>query len=355
VVDTKELLQQVLDAFNEPAFVIGVDDYKIKLANKKFTEVYGKNSVGETCWKKLRKNQHQPCEFCTNPFLVDGKNQPTGIFYSAYKSDVTGKWYQCSDQALKWLDDKLVALKITQDITQLKEAVQKNLVLLQQNTELRRQVITLLDEERKKLARNLHDEIGQIGTAIKLNADYLLMESNQNRSQDEDAVLKDISKQAVCLLKLLKQICVNLDPCSVSTALTLQEMLENLFNDWLFRNRRITGEIEINLETLNDGLDSDIKTTVYHILQESLTNISKHSMATWVKLQCEVKENSADEANKQILELTVDDNGVGISEQNQSVGLGQLYMKERVVQVEGNLDIGVSSLGGVRVKVQIPV
>jgi len=353
---TTDFLQKVVDTFNEPAFVMGMEDCKIIFVNKKFAEVYGYDCIGSICWKKLRKNQHGPCEDCSNPLLVDENKVPSGIFHSTFKCDVTGNWYQCTDQAFEWFDNKLVALKTAQDITALKNAAEKNRTLLKQNKELTWQIVHILDEERRKLSRNLHDEIGQIGTGIKLNADYLLMKGEgQDRDQEEVETIKDIAYQATRLLILLKQICANLDPFTVSRALTLQEMLEGVFEEWSLRNRDIRASLNIDVGAVQDDMDNAFKVTVYHVLQESLTNITKHAKATQVNVQCTVKEDLCGGKKYRSLVLVIDDNGVGLSEKDTDVGLGLIYMKERVAMLQGQLDIVTSPLGGVRVKVQLPV
>ncbi len=80
MVDTKELLQHVLDAFNDPAFVIGVDDYKIKLANKKFSEVYGKTVSGKPVGKNYEKISINLANFVLIRFLLMGKTGRQGFF-----------------------------------------------------------------------------------------------------------------------------------------------------------------------------------------------------------------------------------------------------------------------------------
>lgn len=80
---------------------------------------------GRHCWEVLQKDQTGPCAFCTNPKLLNEDNEPTGIYVWEFQNTKTGHWYQCRDQAVRWVDGRLVRIEIAVDITERKQREQE--------------------------------------------------------------------------------------------------------------------------------------------------------------------------------------------------------------------------------------
>jgi two-component system, cell cycle sensor histidine kinase and response regulator CckA len=111
----------ILNNINAIVYVADMDSYDVLFLNR-----YGRTDhgeiIGKKCWSTLQVGQSGPCVFCTNQKLVDTEGNPTGIYRWEFKSPKTGKWYDCQDSAIKWIDGRIVRLEIAIDITERKLA-----------------------------------------------------------------------------------------------------------------------------------------------------------------------------------------------------------------------------------------
>jgi signal transduction histidine kinase len=357
------LLKNVLDTIDEPIYIVDLMTEEIIFANKKIVELFG-SVVGKKCWKVLQKGQSKVCNFCTNKHLLNDKNQPTGIRHSTYLNEMKKKWFQCRDQAMRWNDGRLVAVKTSVDVTALKNTTLSLSQLLEENKKLTQDIVIATDNERRQLSQDLHDEIGQIGTAIKLNADFLVTKINGVLAS-ENEIINDIILLSEQLLNTVRNISTRLNPRSIILDSTVNEMLQSLFSDWIKRNRNVTGQIIFNAEVDFD-LPLGIKETLYRVIQEALTNITRHSEATEVKATLSIYKKEQQESTLitqkivntlgggYIVDLIIFDNGCGFPKTLNSRCLGLKYMNERVRSLGGSLFREKSPTGGAQIHVQLP-
>lgn len=363
--DHLDLLKTVFDTIDEPIYIVDLETDRIVFANKKIETLFG-SVLGEYCWESLQKGQKGPCSFCTNHYLIDNDGQPTGVHQSTYQNTFSNRWFQCSDQAFTWHDGRMVAIKTSVDVTELKESILSMTRLLNKNEKLARKIVASIDNERRQLSQYLHDEIGQIGTAIRLDADFLLVEAKKTQASDSQRnAIKDIVKLSTQFLDTIRGVSTELNPRSMILHLTIYEVLQGLFNEWLNRNRNLKGNITFNF---NSNLDVGIaiKEALYRVMQETLTNISRHSKASQVSVLCSTIEIGTKESEenlsglgknhtqKTVLKLIIDDNGVGFPEEPNNCCLGLVYMEGRVKTLGGNFQKNVSSMGGAQIQVQVP-
>ncbi len=109
----------VMNSIDATIYVSDMDTYEILFMNQHMIEHFGSDMTGRICWEKFR-NEHGPCDYCTNHLLVDKNNKPTGVYTWQCKNPVNGKWYNNYDRAIEWTDGRLVRLQIATDITNLK-------------------------------------------------------------------------------------------------------------------------------------------------------------------------------------------------------------------------------------------
>ena len=202
--------------------------------------------------------------------------------------------------------------------------------LLEQRESLRRmagRVVAAQEEERKRIARELHDEMGQALTAHKL--------SLYNLQQDLPSSLPGVQKQVEALLAetgdLLKQVSTlarDLRPPMLET-FGLQLAITNYCGEFSSRTHLpLLLEIEPNFPPVSD-LYAII---LYRVLQETLTNVVKHAQATQVWVELSVEDDR--------ISLTVQDNGQGFASQSPKMGgLGLVGIRERLELVGGELTI----------------
>jgi two-component system sensor histidine kinase UhpB len=222
--------------------------------------------------------------------------------------------------------------------------------LLERIEEERRRSGTLAmraqEEERRRLARDLHDEVNQALTAILLRLEALSQDSPPDRV-DELAELKRLVNQAMEeLLNLARQLRPTaLDDHGLMPAIETQ----------LKRFAARTGvEVRVTNEGEPETLPEDVQTAVYRILQEALANIGRHAGATAVSVEIEVDEDR--------LELRIRDDGAGFeptsvvrgaSNGNGGAGLGLSGMVERARLAGGELDIRSAPGSGTTVTLRI--
>ena len=207
---------------------------------------------------------------------------------------------------------------------------------------LSRQLMELQENERRHIARELHDEIGQSLTAVKLNLETILHLPNKGGAEvhlyDSIAIVEHILQQ-------VRALSLDLRP-SLLDDLGLQSALP-----WYLERQaeRAGFTAEFRADLAEAHLAPEIEITCFRVAQEALTNISRHARAkhVWIDL----RQRDA------LLQLVVEDDGVGF-DVRQALGgtsLGLVGMRERLLLVGGELTIESSPGDGTRVRAQMPL
>jgi PAS domain S-box-containing protein len=198
------------------------------------------------------------------------------------------------------------------------------------------------EEERKKIARDLHDQIGQILTAIKMEMTWAIrhLPDAQRMVRDRIACSVELINEGV---RSVRSICSGLRP-GILDDLGLVAAIEWHGNEFASR----TGiSFNGNLPARELQLDSERATAIFRIFQESLTNVARHAEATSI---CTTLFEDNDE-----LVLTVKDDGKGFCEPEAGTSLGLLGMKERAQACGGDVQVSSSPGQGTTVSVRIPL
>jgi len=111
----------VLDSLDALVYVADMDTYELLYANAYGRTIWG-DIEGKTCWQVLQRGQDTACSFCTNDRLLDAAGNPTGVYVWEFQNTVNKRWYQCRDQAISWIDGRMVRMEIATDITDRKQA-----------------------------------------------------------------------------------------------------------------------------------------------------------------------------------------------------------------------------------------
>jgi PAS domain S-box-containing protein len=234
------------------------------------------------------------------------------------------------------------AMNCFQDITERKRAAKE---LEEANRQLRflsRRLFHLQEEERRHLARELHDEVGQALTAAKINLQTAMKESNGAKSKRIDETAAILEK----LLGQVRQISLDLRPPTLDD-LGLVPALRSLLDQ---QGRRASVAVHLSAKNIPENLDPEIQTTCFRIAQEAITNVVRHANATRIDVEL-ARENGN-------LRLQVRDNGRGFdvdSAQPQAVGLGLIGIKERAALVGGRTKIVSSPDKGTAIEVLLPL
>jgi two-component system sensor histidine kinase UhpB len=210
----------------------------------------------------------------------------------------------------------------------------------QENKALIRHNLMIQEDERKNLAKELHDELGQSITAIKVMA-VTAKQSNHLSV----AIADHIAEVCDNLITEVRQMMRHLHPLSLSE-LGLKASLEDLLNQWQLRYPQLTTAINCSDEV--DRLTPDISMQIYRIIQECLTNIVRHADATnaWIDLQI---------SPENCLIVALKDNGKGCSVPQLKNGFGLLGMRERVSSIHGEFSIVTGDKLGMKITASIPL
>jgi PAS domain S-box-containing protein len=212
---------------------------------------------------------------------------------------------------------------------------------------LRRKLLHAQEEERRRIARELHDQMGQNLTALNVGLKSLL--DGQSRSGLGSRV-QHLQELATQTARDLHRVAVELRPAALDD-LGLVKAIRALIETWSTRYR-----IDVDFEAGQykaAGISSEIETTLYRIIQEALNNVSKHSGATRVAL---VLRRTAEQ-----VQAIIEDDGRGFDARvtsqsgNGSGRLGLLGIQERLGIVGGDFKIESAPKRGATLFVRIPI
>jgi signal transduction histidine kinase len=217
--------------------------------------------------------------------------------------------------------------------------------LKEQQLQLRRlsnEIINAQEEERKRLARELHDDIGQIFSAMKLHVETM---QNTPASGIPDKSVDALTKLAKRGMEDLRHISLNLRPPMLDD-LGLLSTLNWYSKDY---SSRFNVSVNINNDGVNDRkYDTEFETNLFRIIQEALTNVAKHAEAQNVVIRLKERDTQ--------LDVAIRDDGKGFKtgdlddSDGHLHGFGMLNMKERAAMYGGKLHIKSKPGAGTEIK-----
>lgn len=245
------------------------------------------------------------------------------------------------------------SIVITRDMTERKQAEEERAALYQQNRALLRQLLNLQEEERKRLAQEIHDDLGQALTAIMTNARLIAKNSKASRPEYGEAA-RDIVSIADGVYENVQRMSRRLRPSALDD-LGLMDALRTMVETSPLKKDGVDLTISFGGELR--GLEDRVNIALYRVLQECLTNISKHSGADHVgiSLQRTPGGAGADDGKSETVDLVIEDNGRGIDQARASRGLGLIGIRERVETLGGEFHLVSGSGKGTSVRVSVPV
>jgi PAS domain S-box-containing protein len=239
--------------------------------------------------------------------------------------------------------------QVTRDITGLKQAEKQLKDSRQQLRALAAYLQSVREEERTRIAREVHDELGQALTGLKMDLAWLEKKFSDARQMPSLRTLKCKTRKMPEvvdeIISAVRKIATELRP-GVLDDLGLEAAIEWQIQD--FQKR--TGVRCEFLSSLKDTrLSPDHATAVFRIFQETLTNIVRHANATRVKIKLQVCRGK--------LILEVQDNGRGLTARDLSgaKSLGLLGMRERAMMLDGEVTIVGRRGKGTKVGLRIPL
>lgn len=230
------------------------------------------------------------------------------------------------------------------DITERKLA-EETARKLEENRQLTHLIQRHIEDERRSLARELHDELGQYVTAIKTFAVAIANKARQDMPSIESSA-QTIVSAANHIYDGMHNIIRHLRPGSLDN-LGLSEALRDSVADWQAQNPNVKFNLE--LQGKLDLLGESLNINLYRIVQESVTNALRHAQADRIDISLSRHENGT-------LTLLIKDNGIGMNMCNvdQSRHFGLLGMRERTQALYGSFSIDSLPGQGSTISVTIP-
>lgn len=258
------------------------------------------------------------------------------------KKDGTTFPVEVSAGSFVWKGRQMV-FEVVKDITERVQA-EKELKKSHENLRaLSSRITEVQEDERKRLARELHDQVGQPLTALSINLDFLI---EQLSNKSKTGILERLYDSKILVkktMKLIRNTMANLRPLILDDYGLASAI--HWYSDQFSKRTKIP--VIFKGEELRSRLLPDVETNLFRIVQESLTNIAKHANATEVIITLK-------EEGRGNVKLTITDDGVGFdSERNNRRGLGLIGMRERAEALGGTLRVESSPGKGTQVIVEI--
>ena len=216
-----------------------------------------------------------------------------------------------------------------------------------QMRELSQQLVAAQEEERRKLSRELHDHVGQMLTALRMELGRIERIRGERGERGEyrafTAALNECRQLVDDMVRIVRDLALGLRP-SMLDDFGLQPALEWLARDF---TRRSNVPVELQITGRLDTLSDQHRTCIYRVIQEALTNCVRHARATAIGIIVRAKEDTID--------VSVRDDGVGLDPSRRAAGFGLRGIEERVRELGGNITLLSAAGQGATLTIKLPI
>jgi signal transduction histidine kinase len=232
------------------------------------------------------------------------------------------------------------------ELVRRQAAEQQLASLLLENRRLAQQYLLAQEQERKSVARELHDELGQYLNAIKTDA----VSIQEQVGGAQAAAVSAIIRHADHLHAVVRDLIRELRPVALDD-LGLQAALEHYLDHCQQRMPRV--RFDVALEGDLDTLGEPLNLTLYRLTQEALTNVSRHAHAGHLAIRVSRSSPPTDDSDAVTFSITDDGRGTDLTEHHS--GLGLIGMRERVEMLGGQWHVTTERGQGFSLVARIPV
>ncbi|MEO6149949.1 MAG: sensor histidine kinase, partial [Mucilaginibacter sp.] len=225
----------------------------------------------------------------------------------------------------------------------LKQDARLQAEVIRQQDMAAKNIIEAEERERKRIASDLHDGVGQLFSAVKMNMDGLF--SRVKFSSEKERALAEKT------LALVDESCVEVRGIAhqMMPNVLLKLGLVSALKD--FVSKLDANKLKVLVETvgLNERLDSDVEIVLYRVIQECVNNVIKHARATMLDIQLVNEDNE--------VSVTIEDNGRGFDTTDKAKfdGIGLKNITTRVEYLKGTIDISSAPGKGTLIAIHVPL
>lgn len=373
--ESEEKYRSMMEGMKHPVYICS-PDYRVTYMNPAMIQRTGADLTGEPCYTVIHARDDK-CPWCVHEKVQKGDHVETTVV-----SPKDRRSYHVSHSPLFHADGSISKMTIFTDITQqkrtekalqkahgelerrveertaelkreIKERKQAEEALRESENHLRHlssQLLTAQENERKRIALELHDSIGQTLSALKFSVENSLKQigdDNPNACADALSTVTPLIQQSI---EEVRKIAMDLRP-SILDDLGILATITWFCREFqtIYSGIRIRQQPDIR----EDDVPDPLKTVIYRVMQEALNNIAKHSQADLVHLSLRKTDGR--------IELVVKDNGLGfdleevLSVQSSKSGLGLASMRERTELLGGSFSIESTRRKGTIIRASWPL
>ncbi len=354
--NTNLYLRAIIDSFEDELLVVD-KDYRIVQANDVVLRKHDKRRqevVGSYCYEVshgLARHCSRPLHECPIRTVWEtGKSaQATHVHIFHTKGKRQERYVEIIASPVTDSRGNIIAVtELMRDVTDRKEAEEQLEVSREQLRSLSAHLESVREEERKKIAHDLHDDTSQVVTSLTalLEASISNLPTNANKSM---VLLNKAQELSIQILDQIHKLIYQLRPTIIDD-LGLAAAIR-----WLAESNLEVAGIKANLKVIGREirLTSELEITLFRVIQEAVNNIVRHAHAKSVNMSLHFK--------KRAVRLRVSDNGCGfdvneaITSKDRPRGLGLLGMKERIGLVNGIINIRSRPGDGTEIDIEIPL
>jgi PAS domain S-box-containing protein len=340
----KDFMAQVLDTDPNLVFVKNADGHFIWV-NHAMAEACG-TTVQDMIWKHNNEvypsNAQEMEGFLKTDREVIRERREVVVTESARLSGGEQRWYRTIKRPLVENDGSVNVLGIAMDITEQRLSEERLADSYRELQRLASHLDNVREEERTRIARELHDEMGATLAAMKMRVAWLASKLPAGRQELTEEV-KHISELVADGIQTVRQIVHKLRPSPLEDV-----GLTAAIEDYVKKFQLHTGiECLLTLPAQELALEQEQAATLFRILQESLSNVAKHAQASQADIILTRKGKS--------LLLVIEDNGIGFEHASKEKSFGLLGIRERALMMGGKARVGSAPGKGTRISVSMPV
>lgn len=333
---SQETLRLLLDAMEDRVYVV-TDDYRIVYANKKMRDSCLGDIETEPCYKVCRGLQAECGDCSMDEVFTSGKTM-----YKEFFNEVTQKWYSVVELPIRMPgEERPTKLAVARDVSARRDSEKRI-------RGLTHRLMTVQEEERKRLSRELHDDLGQRLNAVKMGIETLA-EDLADGSSEILGRIGGLSGMLQDSIQSVRQLSAGLRPPVLERyglVRTIREHCEKLST---------AHDLEIDFQApgmKEMKLDNKMEIKLFRVVQEAVHNVVKHAEASKMKIRLIASYPS--------VRLRIEDDGRGFdiekhhARNDGGMHLGLLGMSERVDLLGGSFNVSSQPGQGTRITVELP-